>query len=102
MDRVARRGTRHVRVRWRAGQPAVHRVRLPPPRSGSRVDPARGVAGCALSWEQGSGGFQASSEPDPHRRGRAAGVASSRNASDCAAHSYLCCSLASRAYDMKI
>ena len=102
MDRVARRGARHVRIHGRAGQPAVHRVWLPPPRSGFRVDPARGVVGCTLFWEQCSGDFQASSEPGPHRRGRVARVANSSNASNRGTRFYLRYSLASRAYGMRI
>jgi hypothetical protein len=51
MDGVACRGARNVRVHGCAGQPAIHRVWLPPPRSGFRVDAARGVVGYTLSWE---------------------------------------------------
>jgi hypothetical protein len=101
MDRVAYRGARHVRVGGRAGQSAVHCVRLPPPRPRLCVDPARGLVGCALCWEQGTGSFQALSEPGPHR-GRIAGAANGGNASNRAARFCLRCPPAIKAYDMKI
>ena len=102
MGRVAHCGARHVRVHGRAGQSAVHRVRLPPPRFGFCLDPAWGMAGCALSREQSSGGFEPESESTPHRRDRVAGVANSSNASNRTGRSHLRCSPASKAYDMKI
>jgi len=57
VDCVARRGARHVHIGGRAGQLAVYCVRLPPPRTGPRVDAAWGLAGCGLCWEQGPSYF---------------------------------------------
>ena len=59
VDCVAHRSARHVRIDGRADQLAIHRVWLPPPCTGPRVDSARSLAWSGLCWEQGSGYFHA-------------------------------------------
>jgi len=48
VDCVARRSARHVRIDGRADQLAIHRVWLPPPCTGPRVDSARSLAWSGL------------------------------------------------------
>lgn len=59
VDRVACRGACNVRVDGRTSQPAVHRVRFPPPRTGLCVDAAWGLVGSGVCWEQSPGSFHA-------------------------------------------
>ena len=96
MDRVAHRSARHVRACGCADQPAVYRVRLPPPRARSRVDAAWDMAGSGLYNAPSPGSLHA----QPGRPGgRVAGTGDgARNG----ASRYCARSPPRKAYNMKV